>query len=86
MIRMLLLKFVLRGFWVFDGAMRRYEEGVLPNLAHPDCPHRWWRTLRESVFGVEQSVPIGGRARIFSSCLPRVTCNVSCVVWPFSPE
>ena len=41
----------------FEGAMRRYEEGVRQKLADADSPHRWWRTLRESVFGVEQSVP-----------------------------
>ena len=40
----------------FDVAMRRYEEGVRIKLADADYPYRWWRTLRESVFGVEQSV------------------------------
>ena len=37
--------------------MRRYEEGVRQKLADADSPHRWWRTLRESVFDVDQSVP-----------------------------
>ena len=40
----------------FDGAMRRYEEGVRQKLADTDSPHRWWRTLRESVIDAEQSV------------------------------
>ena len=26
-------------------------------LRDADNPHRWWRTLRESIFSVEQSVP-----------------------------
>ena len=41
----------------FDGAMRHYEEDVRQKLADADSPHRWWRTLREPVFGVKQSVP-----------------------------
>ena len=47
----------VRAQWFFDGAMRRYEEGVQQKWADADSRHRWWRTLRESVFGVEQSVP-----------------------------
>ena len=55
MIRMLLLVFVLRGFlMVLCDVMRRVCD---KKLADADSPHRWCRTLKESVFGVEQSVP-----------------------------
>ena len=41
----------------FDGAMRGYEESGRQKLANADSPRRWWRTLRESAFGIKHYVP-----------------------------
>ena len=42
---------------VYSAARESHNERSRNTLKHFTCSHKWWETLKDSIFGVKQSIP-----------------------------
>ena len=42
---------------VYDAARESHYERTRNTLKHSTCSHKWWETLKCSIFGVKPSIP-----------------------------
>ena len=43
--------------WVYCAARELHNERTRNILKHSTCSHKWWKTLKSSIFGVKPSIP-----------------------------
>ena len=46
---------------VYGAARESHNECTRNTLKHSTCSHKWWQTLKGSIFGVKTSIPALGR-------------------------